>query len=958
MNFKDIMTNTFGLSSDLNQYIRVNIGEAKSKEEEDKFVSEDIEKIKQEIIKPSLTDKKVWELILRIIYAEMLGHSTDFAHAFVVNSVQNPNYRVKRIGYMACVLLLDENSPFRIMMVASVQKDLQNTCLYNKIISLNCLPKMICPMNASAFTDILLKQLTNPQPIVRKKAIIALIRLEQVLPGSIEKFDDVIEKCLRDSDPTVVISVLPSYLIEITKNPTKFKNLFDVFIKILQQILERKLSKDYEYENHSAPWATIKIMQILKCLARNDKVISEKLYPILENILKGFYVLISDVDVTILYQTIMTSLQIIPNSNLTEVCAEKLDLLDKSSVMKRQDRLYLMLRIIFRLIDVDKKYIINYQLLLLDCLDSPDEALRQNTIEILFKTISGQNLDLIIGKINEFIISSTDVQFRKNTIEKFFSVLEQKAPSPEWFLKRCLNLLSNGPEYVSMRVINGFITNLIEIVQYDETNSIVSEFVEMFQVYFQTHPLNDCLVQVFSWFLGSYGHLLNDIPNKEKYLIDTFDYLLEQTFEKTSTNEFIFTALSKLKCKFSDKAFQTEANSLLNKKRGMNFNEGSVRISEFVRISSPSIWNTEEKIDTSFSFMEGFVNKHIFKGGKRYDKNYKTQVQKPTEELVTKYTQQQIDNNMKKIIQNPENEFKYSGQARWGVAGYTSKNEENNQEVPKATENNNYVGLSSDDVGAISVHRRMLAQIESEKPKFVNNKREVFSSEPEVKPAEKMRTNPRLGVNPKVDKKLVQKNKIASSLFGQSEDLFASVTQPKRQFFGNSATLSTQKTETKPNPQVVSNIKQEDINFLDSGFVSNQIPQQKLQMTNNLSTSTSQKNDFSDLLSMGETTSSLKFKPLSISLDEYEKIWENLEQKEIDSTIKSNLDFATLQLRVGNSGFKIVDLMDNSLVSAAKDPSSNSQILLYVNFIGDGTVNYICRGNKQIKNELDSLLSK
>lgn len=39
------------LSSDLNYYIRVKIGEAKSKEEEDQCVKKDIEKLKQEILK-------------------------------------------------------------------------------------------------------------------------------------------------------------------------------------------------------------------------------------------------------------------------------------------------------------------------------------------------------------------------------------------------------------------------------------------------------------------------------------------------------------------------------------------------------------------------------------------------------------------------------------------------------------------------------------------------------------------------------------------------------------------------------------------------------------------------------------------------------------------------------------------------------------------------------------------
>lgn len=969
MNIKDIMNNTFGLSNDLNQYIRVNIGEAKSKEEEDKFVSEDIEKIKHEIVKPSLPDKKIWEVILRIIYAEMLGHNTDFAHPFVVNSVQNPNYKVKRIGYIACVLLLDENSPFRIMMVASIQKDLQNSCLYNKIISLNCMPKMICPMNASAFTDILQKQVANPQPIVRKKAIVALIKLEQVLPGSVEKFDEVVEKCLRDSDPGVMIAVLPFYLNEVEKNPSKYKHLLDVFMKILQQILERKLSKDYEYDNHGAPWATIKILQILKLLGKNDKVVSEKLYPVLELLLKGFYVLLTDVDVSIVYQTMMTALQIIPKSELIALCVEKLDLLDKSVVLKRQDRLYLILRVIFRLIDVDKKYITNYQLLLLDCLDSPDEALRQNTIEILFKTISGANLDLIIGKINDFIISSSDAQFRKNTIEKFFSVLEQKAPSPQWFLARCLNLLTNGPEYVSMKVINGFITNLKEIVQYDESSNIVAEFVETFQTFFQNHPLNDCLVQVFAWFLGNYGELLVEIPNREQYLIETFEYLLDQEFEKEATYNFIYTALSKLKSKIADKSFENKINSLLRSKKGETFLESNIRISEYIKVSNQSIWNADTKIDCSFSFLEGFVKKNVFKGGKVYNPDFKSavlkpRIEKPNTGLVVQYTKEQLEKNMKKIIQNPEDGFKYSGKGKWGNAGYASQNEAIPEQQQKPVEGNKYVGLSSDDIGALQVHARTQAIADKEKSAFSNNKTESFAFSSSTTNAPKLSHEIKAFGNAKAKqaKKQAQKNKIATSLFGQSEDLFASVSQPKRQFFGRA---SDSKASGPIKNQNSSSTSQEQFQARQKGsiddeinFLGDEIPQKPTSTTQQ--STTAQKN-LSDVLFMSTPTPKApsnqpKIVPFPISLESYEQLWDSLESNEFEDTIKSGLNFKTLQVKVSGLGFSIVEVMENEFVSSGKNAVTDSPVLLYVNYTGNGSVGVTCRGFPHLKPVLQSEL--
>ncbi len=199
------------MSSSLNYYIRVRIGEAKSKEEEDVEIVKDLIEVKKDIAKPNLNEQQIWEVMLRIIYADMLGHDTDFAHSFIVNNVQNKQYKVKRISYLAANLLLDQDTPFRIMLVASLQKDLNNGCLYNQIIALNAVTKMMCPLNASAFIEPIQKLLTSNQGVLRKKSAIAAIKLEEMLPGSLPSFDSIMEKCLRDKDASVMMVALPYY---------------------------------------------------------------------------------------------------------------------------------------------------------------------------------------------------------------------------------------------------------------------------------------------------------------------------------------------------------------------------------------------------------------------------------------------------------------------------------------------------------------------------------------------------------------------------------------------------------------------------------------------------------------------------------------------------------------------------------------------------------------------------
>ena len=102
------------------------IGDSRSKQEEDKIILKESEILKKKIKESGTTPKKMKEYLLRAIYIEMLGHEATFAHLFSVNLTQDKNYLNKRVGYLACSLLLNEESEFLILLVASLQKDIQS----------------------------------------------------------------------------------------------------------------------------------------------------------------------------------------------------------------------------------------------------------------------------------------------------------------------------------------------------------------------------------------------------------------------------------------------------------------------------------------------------------------------------------------------------------------------------------------------------------------------------------------------------------------------------------------------------------------------------------------------------------------------------------------------------------------------------------------------------------------
>ena len=90
----------------------------------------------------NLSEKKMKELLIRAIYVEMLGHDASFSHIYAVNLTQSKSLLVKRIGYLAASLLIDENSEMIILMISTMQKDLQSRNHLEVLAALNCLSKL------------------------------------------------------------------------------------------------------------------------------------------------------------------------------------------------------------------------------------------------------------------------------------------------------------------------------------------------------------------------------------------------------------------------------------------------------------------------------------------------------------------------------------------------------------------------------------------------------------------------------------------------------------------------------------------------------------------------------------------------------------------------------------------------------------------------------------------------
>ena len=103
-----------------------NIGECKSKQEEDKILTNEVTVLKQRFTE-TLTPKKMKEAIVRMMYAEMLGHDAAFGHIHAVNLSQQTSLVSKRVGYLASAVCLNSGHELVTLLVNTMRRDLQSS---------------------------------------------------------------------------------------------------------------------------------------------------------------------------------------------------------------------------------------------------------------------------------------------------------------------------------------------------------------------------------------------------------------------------------------------------------------------------------------------------------------------------------------------------------------------------------------------------------------------------------------------------------------------------------------------------------------------------------------------------------------------------------------------------------------------------------------------------------------
>ncbi|KAL6009380.1 hypothetical protein ACLOJK_022609 [Asimina triloba] len=492
------------------------IGEARSKAEEDRIIVHEIETLKRRIVDPDVPRRKMKEYIIRLVYVEMLGHDASFGYIHAVKMTHDDNLLLKRTGYLAVTLFLNEDHDLIILIVNTIQKDLRSDNYLVVCAALTAVCRLINEETIPAVLPQVVELLGHSKEAVRKKAIMALHRFYQRAPSTQQVFDMkhmgtielkisiwkdrkvldtgrrlhgwtkgirivnmdehlfmrdtrrvIVEAIgnnedekqrLCDNDPGVMGATLCPLFDLIQADVNSYKDLVISFVNILKQVAEHRLPKSYDYHQMPAPFIQIRLLKIMALLGSGDKQASGNMYTVLGDIFRRSDSS-SNIGNAVLYECICCVSSIYSNPKLLDTAAEVTSRFLKSDSHNLK---YMGIDALGKLIKINPDIAEGHQLAVIDCLEDPDDTLKRKTFELLYKMTKSTNVEVIVDRMIDYMISITDNHYKTEIASRCVELAEQFAPSNQWFILTMNRVFEHAGDLVNPKVAHNLMRLIAE----------------------------------------------------------------------------------------------------------------------------------------------------------------------------------------------------------------------------------------------------------------------------------------------------------------------------------------------------------------------------------------------------------------------------------------------------------------------------------------------------------------
>lgn len=404
--------------------------------------------------------------------------------------------------------------------------------------------------------------LSTANPYIRRKAALCAMRICRKVPDLQEHFLEKAEALLSDRNHGVLLCGL-TFVTSLCEEDEaegaeegiveRFRPCIPGLVRTLKGLASSGYAPEHDVTGVTDPFLQVRILQLLRVLARGDAQASEQINDILAQVATNTDAS-KNVGNSILYEAVLTILDIDADSGLRVL---GVNILGKFLSNRDNNIRYVALNTLIKVVAVEPNAVQRHRNTILECLRDPDISIRRRALDLSFTLINESNVRLLIRELLAFL-EVADSEFKPIMTSQIGVAADRFSPNKRWHVDTMLRVLSLAGNYVKEQILSSFI-RLIATTPELQTYAVQKLYASL-----KKDITQESLTLVGAWCIGEFGEallrggqyeeeeLVQEI--KEHEVIDLFSTILNSSYATQIATEYIITSLMKLTTRLSDPA--------------------------------------------------------------------------------------------------------------------------------------------------------------------------------------------------------------------------------------------------------------------------------------------------------------------------------------------------------------------------------------------------------------------
>ena len=389
--------------------------------------------------------------VAKLLYIHMLGYPAHFGQMEALRLIASPRFAEKRIGYLALMLLLDENQELLMMGTNSIQHDLRNKNAHIAGLALVTLGN-ICSadMARDLASDVanLLRPNNHADAELRNKAALCAIRILRKVPDLAEDFAELAPALLGDKNHAVALCAC-TLMIEMVKiSPDvlpRFRESVPRLVALLKSLWLAGYVAEYDVVGVTDPFLQCKIIQLLRVLGTGDQRASDHMGEVLAQVVintDGS----TNTGTAILYECVQTIMAIEAEGGLRVLAV---NLLGKFLQHRDNNIRYVALNTLCKVVERHADAVQHHRNTVVDCLKDADISIRRRALDLIYALVTKNNVRALVKELLNYLsLTSGDTDFKADLTDKICTVVEKFAPSRRWHVETVVSVLAAAGPFI------------------------------------------------------------------------------------------------------------------------------------------------------------------------------------------------------------------------------------------------------------------------------------------------------------------------------------------------------------------------------------------------------------------------------------------------------------------------------------------------------------------------------